>query len=439
MMNDRFSAELRRHLLTTANERTADGQLAALAEQVAVTPQRRPLVALLTWNPGRIGPFPSKAIRYGLIAAALALAAVVGAILAGSTKPAPSTVFEGTWITIDPADGSGVTLAVGPGKTPAVFFEDGYATGAACVSDPVKRFTARGTGEISGDRLVASYPDGGGCGLRTVDIGGRYDYQPGSDTLVDQDGVIWSRALGGDQPATQGPATDAPATEVLATDVPATESAATEVPATAASSSDPSLASATPVPACIDFNGGGTYNASVGDLSLNVTVPTAADKTWVGLRDSFYLERASCGSIGFARLQASLVSQVYADACHRAGTRVKAWTAAEAAEALAAQPGLEVLLYDDEMTLGGYPARYRFMSIENEFDATGCDDGALRFWLTSEDAGASFDPGWNVSVFLVDVEESVLAISASRLAGDEEEVPLVAELDSMVSSLRIEP
>ena len=55
-----------------------------------------------------------------------------------------------------------------------------------------------GLGEISGNRLVVAFPDGGGCGLVTVEVPGRFDYLGASDTLVDQDEVIWARALGGD-------------------------------------------------------------------------------------------------------------------------------------------------------------------------------------------------------------------------------------------------
>ena len=432
-MNDRFSAQLRQHLLAAGDERPADGQIAAVVERVAVTAQRLPLMARLTWSRGRIGPFPSAVVRYGLIVLALALATVVAAILVGGSARAPSTVFEGTWTSIDQPDGSTMTLLVGPGLTPKVHFEDDFATGAACVDDVVKRFTADGTGAISGNHLLASFPDGGGCLLRKVPMGdGYYDYNPGTDTLLDGQGLTWERVRGGVAQATQAAAPEPSATQPSATEPLEPDPSATEP-----LEPDPSPASATPVPECIEFNGGGTYRAGVDSLSLTVTVPDAADKTWIGLRDGFYLERAlGCGFGGSARLEASLVRQVYTDACHWAGTGVEVRTAAEAAEALAAQTGYEELLSDFDTTVGGYPARGLFMSIEINFDATKCDDGVLAFW---QDAGASPDPGWNVSVFLVDVEGSVLALSASRWAGDQEEVPLAAELHSMVDSLRIEP
>jgi hypothetical protein len=203
-MNDQTAAQLRRHLLETADARPADGQLARVIHGVAATTQRHPVTARLMWNPGRIGPIPRVAFNSGLIAVALALATMTGAGLGGGSR-GPSTVFEGTWITIDPGDRSGMTLVVGPGQTPAVYFEDGYATGFACRNDAVKRFTARGTGGISGNLFVASFPDGGGCGLMTVPVRGRYGFDADRDTLTDQDGLVWTRALV-DRPAPVTPA-----------------------------------------------------------------------------------------------------------------------------------------------------------------------------------------------------------------------------------------
>ena len=60
--------------------------------------------------------------------------------------------------------------------------------------------TARGTGTIEGNRLVVAYPDGGGCGLMAVKVGGRFDYLPGSDSLVDQHDLAWTRLLGEARP-----------------------------------------------------------------------------------------------------------------------------------------------------------------------------------------------------------------------------------------------
>lgn len=84
MMNDRFSTELRQHLLATADERPADDRFAAIVAGVATTAQRPPALAWLTWFPRRMGPFPSAAVRYGLIALALILATVAAVAFAGA-------------------------------------------------------------------------------------------------------------------------------------------------------------------------------------------------------------------------------------------------------------------------------------------------------------------------------------------------------------------
>ncbi len=193
-MNERFDAQLRRHLAETADPYPGEGQLASVIDGVAATTQRHPRSAWLLWDTGRIRPIASAAIRYGLIAVALLLALVAGALLASGAKQ-PSSVFEGTRITMDRGDGSGMTLVVGPGPAPALYFEDGYASGIACVNDLVKRFTARGNGAITEEGLVATFPDGGGCGLRTVDVFEVFVHDQGDDTLIDQAGVVWVRAL----------------------------------------------------------------------------------------------------------------------------------------------------------------------------------------------------------------------------------------------------
>ena len=50
MTNEQFSGQLRQHLLGTADERVAEGQLASIVGRVAVTSQRPTLVARLPWE-----------------------------------------------------------------------------------------------------------------------------------------------------------------------------------------------------------------------------------------------------------------------------------------------------------------------------------------------------------------------------------------------------
>jgi hypothetical protein len=210
MMNDRFSAQLRQHLLETANDRPAEGQLAAIVDSVAAKPQRRWLAPWRPQVPAWVGGLPAT-VRYGLLAGLLVLAALAGAILAGGGTHAPSTPFEGSWTTIDVADDSTLYLSVGAGPNPTLRFEDLHATGSACRNDEVKVFRADGVGHINGEQLEATYPNGGGCGLETVSTAGRYVYNPDGDILVDQDGQIWARIPRGDGPLPTLPPEPSPA------------------------------------------------------------------------------------------------------------------------------------------------------------------------------------------------------------------------------------
>ena len=413
MTQDRFSAQLRQHLLESANERPADGQLAAVVEAVGHTSQRTPLVARLTSNPGRIGGFPTAAIRYGLIAAALALAMVAGAIFAGAGGRDATTLFEGTWITIDPADGSGMTLVVGPGAAPEVYFEDGYASGAACVRDEVKRFTARGTGEISGNRLVAEFPDGGGCGLTTVAIGGLYDYNAATDSLVDQDGLGWSRALD-EQPDAQTPETQAPATDGPPTEAPTPSDPATEPPL------------ASPVAAkCFDIPAGEAYRQTIGEVPLTLTVPDGAQFAWQGYRDAFEVAEL-CLFGAPVRITASAMELVFASCGHAAGRPVDA---AMAVKWLTETEGYTIA-GSTELTIAGYPAT----RLDVSFESSDCPEG-IQLW-----SGAEADRESSAILYVLDVEADGVPVGISILNRRNEGSPAqVAEAEAMVTSLQIEP
>jgi hypothetical protein len=424
MMNDRFSVELRRHLLDTANERPADGQLASVVEQVAVTAQRRPIVARLTWYPGRIGPFPSAAVRYGLIVLALVLAALAAVALGVGGGPA-RTVFEGTWTATDPGDGSTLTLEVGPGDSPLVHFEDGFASGAACIADEVKVFTADGNAIIAGNRLQATFPDGGGCGTVTVGLDAVYHYDAASDTLLDQDDVRWSRVRERLGP----PETPVPATDTPMTDVPATSAPATDAPA--------AVASDTPLPGCIEVPAGGTYEASAGSVSLTATLPVGTDPRWVGLQDRFALENGPCSSGGSAAIVArSDVDKVYGDACHWRSTSILIDTPADLVAALTAQQG-HATIGPTETTIGGYPAERLQLSEPAGFDIAACDDdgdGVIADIYLWDDQ--QLDPDQAADVYVVDVDGTRLIVAA--IYRTEVASPtLLARIDEIVASLRI--
>ena len=395
-MNDAFSSDLRRHLVSTADERPADGQLAAITQRVAVTPQRRPLLVRLASMPDRYGPVPAQALRYALLAAAL-LALVAGAaILAGAMVRHPDTLFEGTWSSVDPADGSQQTLSVSGGLAPAVQFVDEYATGAACVADAVKRFTAEGDGAIDGQLLTVRWPGGGGCGSRTVDMGdGRYRYVESNDTLVDGQNLTWRRVQD-----------------------------ASPLPTRNLAVATPGPATATPETWCAEIAAGATYTNAVDGLSLTVTIPASAQFQWQGLHDSFSVSR-SCLFRGPVGIHASRVVTVAAACDASAWVDVK--TPADAVAALASAQGV-ALSAPTAITIGGHPAT-RFEVAAN---AQLCFDEVL-LWNDKTVAR-----GTTMIIYVVDVDGRAFGITIES-RGNEAPPAQLAEAEAILASLQISP
>ena len=410
-MNDKFSAQLRQHLLNTADERPNEGQLAALVDGVAVTRQRHPLVARLTWTPGRIGPFPSTGLRYGLATLALVAVTVGAAVMGGGGGPSGRTVFEGTWTSTDPADVSTLSLIVGSGSAPDIRFEDDNATGPGCRNDAVKHFTADGTGSISDSRLETRFPDGGGCGFMLVPVpAGQFDHDAATDTLRDGEGATWVRVPDGARPATQAPAT-----------VPSTLSP-----------------EGTPVPPpsdCVDlYEDGGTYHVTVGTIPVTATVPAG----WHGSRSQFYLLKAPCGFGGSLKVEAALLTSVYSDACTSRDSEVEATTPAAVIEAFSQQE--HVTTGPADITINGYAASRFEFSFPADLDTTECDDGTL-YLAPGDPEGLglyNIDPGTDLTVYVVDVDGSPVAVTAGLWHEDATPANL-AELDEVVASMRFGP
>ncbi|HEX5588952.1 MAG TPA: hypothetical protein VFX65_01515 [Candidatus Limnocylindrales bacterium] len=392
MMNDRFAAGLRQHLLDTADERPAEGQLAAVIERVAITAQRPPLAVRLAGFPGRIGPFPSTALRWGLIAAALLGATMAAAILGGGGGPVRSTVFEGTWTTIDPDDNSRMTLVVAAGLTPVVHFEDALSTGGACVEDPVKVFTADGTAKVAGSLLVVSFPDGGGCGLKRVDMGaGYYEYDEATDGMTDANGLAWFRA---------------PEDGILPTQAPPVES--------------------TPITGCLEIPGG-EWGFDVGGVVAFATFPSR----WHAVDNGFHhIENGACGSSGSMRIDIGWVPEVYADSCRWSGTGVGLGDPTTTT-AFSAQ-GFETTK-SPETTIAGYPAARFDLSVPAAFDANACDMQTIRLW----GEGPAMDPGLDGTVLLLQVNGVPIGIAATQ--GAEATQAELDELDAILASLRLVP
>jgi len=410
-MNDRFSAQLRQHLLDTADERPAEGQLAAVVEGVAVTRQRHPLVARLTWTHGRIGLFPSTGLRYGLATLALVAVTVGAAVMGGGAGPSGRTVFEGTWTSTDPVDGSTLSLIVGSGSAPNIRFEDDNATGPGCRNDAVKHFTADGTGTISDSRLETRFPDGGGCGLMLVPVpAGQFDHDAATDTLRDGAGATWARVPGDARPGTQAPAT-----------VPSTPS--------------PEGTPVCPPSEGVDlYEDGGTYRATVGTISVTATVPAG----WHGLRSQFSLLKAPCIFLGLTKLEAELLTSVYSDACKWRDSEVEATTPAAVIEAFSGQE--HVTTGPTDVTINGYAASRFEFSFPAALDTTECDDGTL-YLAPGDPEGlglSNINRGTDLTVYVLDVDGSRVAVTAGLWHEDATPANL-AELDEVVASMRFGP
>ena len=188
---------------------------------------------------------------------------------------------------------------------------------------------------------------------------------------------------------------------------------------------------------CVDvWAEGGTYRATVGTLSVEATVPAG----WHGIRDQFFLLNAPCGLGGPLTLEVAPLSHVYTDACQWRGTSMEATTPAAVTEALAEQEGHETNGPTD-VTIGGYPASKFEFTFPADIDRTRCDDGTL--WLTPRDPEglglANIDPGTTMTVYVVDVDGSAVAVAA-RLWPPEDSTPAaLAELNAIAASLRFEP
>jgi hypothetical protein len=118
--------------------------------------------------------------------------AAVGLLAIVPAASAAGTEFAGTWVSID-TDGSTQTLAIGQGATPAVTFQDFYASSCDGAGAQSTHFVANGRGYVDGDSLWVEFRNGG-CGWHKIgSFGLVYSHDGGSDTLTDDFGVTWSR------------------------------------------------------------------------------------------------------------------------------------------------------------------------------------------------------------------------------------------------------
>lgn len=119
-------------------------------------------------------------------------AVVIGHLLTATVAGGGASPFKGVWTSTD-RDGSAQLLIVSSGATPAVTFEDFYASACARFGGPSTHWVSAGQGSVDGDLLIVAFHRSG-CG--SFGIGayeGYWTYQPAFDTLIDTDGIEWSR------------------------------------------------------------------------------------------------------------------------------------------------------------------------------------------------------------------------------------------------------
>jgi hypothetical protein len=121
------------------------------------------------------------------------LTATFAAVLGGGSGPRPTTPFEGTWTSTDTADRSTQTLVVSAGRDPTVHFEDDFSINCERRGEASTVYVADGQGRIADGRLTVQFPEGG-CTINMPAAEWWYEYRSSSDSLVDYQGITWSRA-----------------------------------------------------------------------------------------------------------------------------------------------------------------------------------------------------------------------------------------------------
>ncbi len=193
-MIDKFSVELRRHLVEGADESVSAAQLESIQRLVGAAPQQAPWFVRLKWLVGPWGPYANRGARAGvLVAATLLVVASAAAVGGGAGNQPLADPFEGRWASTDPADGSAQTLLIGAGDAPDVHYEDAFASSCAKAGDTSTHFLMDGSGAAEGGRLTVRYGTGGCVTWQVPASVQTYDHDSRTDTLVDRHGNTWHR------------------------------------------------------------------------------------------------------------------------------------------------------------------------------------------------------------------------------------------------------
>ena len=117
---------------------------------------------------------------------------VAAGVLALAPAVAAGSGLAGTWVSTD-SDGSAQMLAIGRGATPAVTYQDFFASSCANSGSPSTHFVATGRGWVDGSSLWVEFRNGG-CGRQAIGpFGLGFSYDDGTGTLIDDFGITWTR------------------------------------------------------------------------------------------------------------------------------------------------------------------------------------------------------------------------------------------------------
>jgi len=488
-MSDQFAAQLRQHLLESANERPADGQLAAVVAHVAATNQRRSIVAVLADPPARLGP--SRTMGYGFVAGAL-LVALVAALLGGGSASIHTPASPGTSPTTVAASPGATT---GPAATPASAECQGFAPltaggqygarlGSLFVAMDVPDTLAPWQGrpdafdvsnscarahpiEILATVVTTMYPDAchpeasGVAVSSQADAVRQFTAQVGRDLqgslkpdLLNGYSVarymisasdacstfqLWNGVGGDDHGSMFVYLVDVDGVplgilvRLGANNSQYEQDAATRMVESLHVTSRLAAVATNPpfVPACIEFDSSGTYTARAGAMPLSLRVAGAPGSAWYGQRDYFYLGRATCAASGGepVHLIVDAIQFVYGDACRARTSAVSVTSAAEAVAEVIKQTG-HPTTGPIHATLGSYPAT-RFDMGPPDGDPSSCDGGGMRLW-----DGVSLVGG--MEAYVIEVDGIVYGVTAtfdtSRVTAADRE-----QADAILQTLRVGP
>ena len=203
----------------------------------------------------------------------------------------------------------------------------------------------------------------------------------------------------------------------------------TAVPVTEAPTPEPTVAPTNEY--CIELDSEIPYLHQVGTLPVSVTVPATPEEPWQGDRPTFYVANASCSAPQGPTLfiDAALVGEVYADACHWQTSAEDVPTAFDAAQALAKQKG-HLSSEPVETMVGAFRAT-RIDIAPSPLDTSDCDDGTMKLWGYK----LILTPSWLTQIYVAEVDGTTLVITANYRADQPAPTELI---DSILASLRVD-